>query len=78
MSDKKRTEYVREYIKETYKTMKVYIKEEDYAKINQHMKSKGYNKFSGYVKELISKDMEQGIGEGSGQNTDDEKILGGG
>lgn len=30
MKENNRNEYVREYIKETYKTVKVYIREEDY------------------------------------------------
>ena len=33
MKENNRNEYVREYIKETYKTVKVYIREEDYPAI---------------------------------------------
>lgn len=52
--------YIREYNKETYKTVKVYIREEDYPAILEHMESKGYKKLSGYIKDLIAQDMEQG------------------
>ena len=51
--------YIREYNKETYKTVKVYIREEDYPAILEHMESKGYKKLSEYIKDLIAQDMEQ-------------------
>ncbi|MCC8024309.1 MAG: hypothetical protein LIP16_03275 [Clostridium sp.] len=54
-----RTEYKREYNKETYKTVKVYIREEEYPKVLEHMKAKGYTKLSGYIKDLIVQDMER-------------------
>ena len=57
MKENNRNEYVREYIKETYKTVKVYIREEDYPAIVEHMKNKGYTKISGYIKDLIENDM---------------------
>ncbi|MDU3287390.1 hypothetical protein [Enterocloster bolteae] len=57
MKENNRNEYVREYIKETYKTVKVYIREEDYPAIIEHMKNKGYTKISGYIKDLIENDM---------------------
>lgn len=57
MKENSRNEYVREYIKDTYKTVKVYIREEDYPAIAEHMKNKGYTKISGYIKDLIEKDM---------------------
>ena len=46
--------------------------------IEQHWKSKGYKSLNSYINTLIKRDMEQESGEGSGQNADDEKILGGG
>lgn len=55
----KKQDYIREYNKETYKTVKVYIREEEYPAVIEHMKANGYNKLSGYVKDLIAKDMEQ-------------------
>ena len=39
---------------------------------------KGYKSLNAYINDLIDKDMKQRVGEGSGQNADDEKILGGG
>ena len=57
MKENNRNEYVREYITETYKTVKVYIREEDYPAIIEHMKNKGYTKISGYIKDLIENDM---------------------
>ena len=49
--------YRREYNKETYKTIKVYIREEEYQPIIEQMKRQGYTKLSGYIKDLITKDM---------------------
>ena len=49
--------YRREYNKDTYKTIKVYIREEEYQPIIEHMKRQGYTKLSGYIKDLITKDM---------------------
>lgn len=60
MKDTNRNEYVREYIKNTYKTVKVYIREEEYPAIIEHMKARGYTKLSGYIKDLIQADMEGG------------------
>ena len=57
MKENNRNESVREYIKETYKTVKVYIREADYPAIVEHMKNKGYTKISGYIKDLIENDM---------------------
>ena len=37
MKENNRNEYVREYIKDTYKTVKVYIREEEYPAIVEHM-----------------------------------------
>ncbi|MDY5246414.1 MAG: hypothetical protein SPJ50_02210 [Ligilactobacillus salivarius] len=58
MNEKELKEYRREYIKDTYKTVKVYIREEDYPAIIEHMKNKGYTKISGYIKDLIENDMQ--------------------
>lgn len=54
----KKNEYIREYNKEAYKTVKVYIREEEYPNIINHMKKQGYTKISGYIKDLIKQDME--------------------
>lgn len=58
MKETNRNEYVREYIKDTYKTVKVYIREEEYPAIIEHMKTRGYTKLSGYIKDLIQADMK--------------------
>lgn len=55
----KKQEYIREYNKDTYKTVKVYIREEEYPDIIEHMKNRGYTKLSGYIKDLIAQDMER-------------------
>ena len=55
----KKQEYIREYNKQTYRTVKVYIREEEYPKIIEHMEARGYNKISGYLKDLITQDMEK-------------------
>lgn len=59
MNKNERTEYKREYNKDTYKTVKVYIREEEYPEVIEHMKNKGYTKLSGYIKDLIAQDMER-------------------
>lgn len=60
MTQQEKTNYKREYNKETYKTVKVYIREEEYPTIIKHMNEKGYTKISGYIKNLIEKDMGGG------------------
>ena len=45
--------------KDTYKTVKVYIREEEYPEVIEHMKTRGYTKLSGYIKDLIAQDMER-------------------
>lgn len=57
MNETNRTEYIREYNKDTYKTVKVYIREEEYPAVMAHMKDMGYTKLSGYIKDLIARDM---------------------
>lgn len=56
----KKQDYIREYNKDTYKTIKVYIREEEYPNIAEHMKANGYKSMSGYVKALIDADMKAG------------------
>lgn len=51
--------YNNQYNKDTYKTVKIYIREEEYPSIIKHMENKGYQKVSGYIKDLIKKDMEE-------------------
>lgn len=58
MDNKERTEYKREYNKEKYKIVKVYIREEEYPAVIDHMKQQGYKKVSGYIKNLIMNDIQ--------------------
>lgn len=62
MKNYNKNEYNREYNKDTYKTVKVYIREEEYPAIITHMKEQGYTKLSGYIKDLIKKDMGSASG----------------
>lgn len=57
MKEYNKNEYNREYNKDTYKTVKVYIREEEYPAVIEHMKKQGYSKLSGYIKDLINRDM---------------------
>lgn len=57
MGDYNKTSYNREYNKDTYKVVKVYIREEEYPAVIEHMKKQGYSKISGYIKDLIYHDM---------------------
>lgn len=59
MNEKERNDYKREYNKEVYKTVKVYIREEEYPEVLEQMKARGYTKLSGYIKDLIAQDMER-------------------
>lgn len=59
MDKKELSDYRREYNKTAYKTIKVYIPVDDYEEITNHMKSRGYDKMSGYIKALIDADMSK-------------------
>ena len=64
-----RTEYFKEYVKDNYKTVKVYIAKEDYEKIEKHLKTINPKiKMSGYIKSLIEKDLREGLGGGNLEN----------
>lgn len=54
-----RHEYNREYNKDAYKTVKVYVRKKEYPAIEAHFKAMGHNSLSGYIKALISADMER-------------------
>ena len=47
--------YNKEYNENNYSPQKVYIQKDELPTIKEHMKSKGYKSFSGYVKDLIEK-----------------------
>lgn len=59
MNRKELNDYTREYNKEAYKTIKVYVRKADYPAIEAHFKAQGYSALSGYIKDLISADMER-------------------
>lgn len=50
--------YNKEYNENNYSPQKVYIQKDELPTIKEHMKDKGYKSFSGYVKDLIEKDMQ--------------------
>lgn len=78
MKDFNKSEYNKEYNKEVYKTVKVYIREEEYPAITEHMKARGYTKLSGYIKDLIAQDMGR-AGEKQGINVQNSQgvVIGG-
>lgn len=57
MDKKDLNEYRKQYNKDNYKTVKVYIPLDEYERVTEHMKTKGYNKVSGYIKHLIDTDI---------------------
>ena len=75
MKDYNKNEYNREYNKETYKTVKVYIREEEYPAVIEHMKKQGYTKLSGYIKDLIQKDMAAGEKQGVHVHDNNGKVI---
>lgn len=63
------TEYRREYNKENYKRVQVYISKKEYEKIEKKLKEKDKNiKISGYIKGLILKDLGEELGGGIASN----------
>ena len=54
----KKQEYIREYNKQAYKTVKVYIPIDEYEAIKEHHETRGYTAISGYIKALIEADMK--------------------
>lgn len=54
------TEYRREYNKENYKRVQVYIAKNEYEEIEKYLKIINPKiKISGYIKELIQKDIRE-------------------
>ena len=70
--------YDNEYAKQNYDRCIFNVQKGKKSIIEKHWKMKGYKSLNAYINDLIDKDMKQRVGEGSGQNADDEKILGGG
>lgn len=58
MSDFNQKKYIKEYMKETYKRVPLDLKKEDYEKMVEHAKRKGFDKVNTYIKDLIFQDME--------------------
>lgn len=55
-----KVQYNKEYNRKTYWRPEVLIRKENKEKVVNHMKSKGYTKFSAYVNHLIDKDITGG------------------
>ena len=72
------SKYINDFAKANYDRLIVQVSKGQKSVIEQHWKSKGYKSLNSYINDLINKDIDQGAGEGNGQNTNDEKILGGG
>ena len=72
------SKYANEFAKEKYDRLNIQVPKGRKAIIETHWKEKGYKSLNSYINDLINKDIDQGAGEGNGQNADDEKILGGG
>ena len=56
---KQSTDYKRKFNEENYKRVSVYIPKAEYPAIEAHFKAQGYSALSGYIKALISADMER-------------------
>ena len=72
------SKYANEFAKEKYDRLNIQVPKGRKAIIETRWKEKGYKSLNSYINDLINKDIDQGAGEGNGQNTNDEKILGGG
>ena len=72
------SKYANEFAKEKYDRLNIQVPKGRKVIIETHWKEKGYKSLNSYINDLINKDIDQGAGEGNGQNTNDEKILGGG
>jgi len=65
MGEYKKISYNKEYNKNSYKTVKVYIPINEYNYIKLHSLENGYESMSGYIKSLIQKDMNEYMGGGT-------------
>ncbi|MCM1364852.1 MAG: hypothetical protein NC122_10120 [Faecalibacterium sp.] len=57
MTKEELKDYHREYNKAKYKTVKVYIPTDEYPKIEEYIKNKGF-KVSEYMRKLLEEDMQ--------------------
>lgn len=64
MADK---EYIREYNKDTYKTVKIYIRKEEYKTVETRANTLGFKQTGSYIKSLIDKDIKSSESVGGGQ-----------
>ena len=78
MAESNSTKYKNDFAKEKYDRLILNVPKGQKIIIEKHWRKLGYKSLNSYINTLIKKDMEQEAGEGSGQNADDEKILGGG
>lgn len=54
-----RTDYKNQYNKDNYKTVKVYIRKDQYEQISEHWRSQGFKSLNSYINHLIAIDMQQ-------------------
>lgn len=59
MGEFNQKKYIEEYRKENYKRVPLDIRKDEYEKMLEHARAKGFSKFNAYIKDLIYKDMEQ-------------------
>lgn len=54
--------YIREYNKDKYKTVKLYFREENYQKLVEESKKAGYDKIGTYIQSIIKEHFSGGGG----------------
>ncbi len=54
-----RTDYKNQYNKDNYKTVKVYIRKDQYEMISEHWRNQGFKSLNNYVNHLIATDIQQ-------------------
>lgn len=55
------SKYIQSYMKDKYKRIPLDVKKDEYEKLCEHAKAKGYDKINTFIKDLIKKDMGQGV-----------------
>lgn len=65
------TDYKRKFNEENYKRVSVYVPKAEYPAIEAHFKTQGHNSLSGYIKALISADIER-VGHINADNLESE------
>lgn len=62
--NKQKQEYNKNYTKDTYKTIKVYIRKDEYPEIENYIKTNNIKSLSGKMLELLRADMNKRSGGG--------------